>query len=90
MILGLVPGRRYEIPIAVAAGETVSIATSSKDFWDTILVLLAPDGTLVLGSDDYKGYMAGFDWIAPAPGTYQLRVTSFEAVNTGELLVARQ
>ena len=41
--------------LAVAAGETVSIATSSKDFWDTILILFAPDGTPVLGSDDYKG-----------------------------------
>jgi tetratricopeptide (TPR) repeat protein len=88
--LGLVPGRTYAIPLAVAAGETVSVATSSKDFWDTILVLLAPDGTPVLGSDDYKGYFAGFDWVAPATGTYQLRVTSFEAVNTGELLVARK
>jgi hypothetical protein len=90
MNLVLVPGRVYEIPIAVAAGETVSIATSSKDFWDTILVLLAPDGTPVLGSDDYKGYLAGFDWVAPGPGTYRLRVTSFEAVNTGVLQVARK
>lgn len=87
--LGLVPGRTYEIPIAATAGETVSILTSSKDFWDTILVLLAPDGTPVVGSDDYKGYMAGFEWVAPAAGTYKLRVTSFEAVNTGTLSVAR-
>jgi hypothetical protein len=90
MSLDLVPGRTFEIPIAVVAGETVSIATSSKDFWDTILVLLAPDGAPVLGSDDYKGYLAGFDWVAPGSGTYRLRVTSFEAVNTGELLVARK
>jgi len=86
--LGLVPGRTYEIPIVAAAGETISIATSSKDFWDTILVVLAPDGTPVLGSDDYAGYMAGFEWVAPAAGTYKLRVTSFEAVNTGILVVA--
>jgi tetratricopeptide (TPR) repeat protein len=90
MLLGLVPGRTYDIPLVVAAGETVSIATSSKDFWDTILVLLAPNGTPVLGSDDYKGYFAGFEWIAPTAGTYRLRVTSFEAVNTGGLLVAHQ
>ena len=86
----LVPGRTIEIPIAVAAGETVSIQTSSKDFWDTILVLLAPNGTPVVGSDDFKGYMAGLDWAAPAAGTYRLRVTSFEAVSTGTLLVARK
>ena len=87
--LGVVPGRAYEIPIAVAAGQTVSIMTSSKDYWDTILVLLAPNGTPILGADDTKGYFAGFDWVAPAAGTYRLRVALFEAVNTGQLLVAR-
>lgn len=87
--LGLVPGRTYDIPIAAATGETISIATSSKDFYDTILVLLAPDGTPVVGSDDYKGYFAGIEWVAPSAGTYRLRVTSFEGVNTGKLLVTR-
>jgi hypothetical protein len=88
--LPLVPGRTYDIPLVLAAGESVSVATSSKDFWDTILVLLAPDGTPLVGSDDYKGYFAGLDWIAPAAGTYRLRVTSFEGVSTGVLLVARK
>ena len=88
MNLGLVPGRVYDIPITAAQGQLLSIATSSKDYWDTILVLLAPDGTPVVGSDDYKGYFAGLDWVAPAAGTYHLRVAFFEAVNTGELLVA--
>jgi hypothetical protein len=41
-----------------------------------------------VGSDDLKGYMAGLDWIAPADGEYRLRVSFFEAVNTGALLVA--
>jgi hypothetical protein len=88
--LGVVPGRTVEVPITVAAGETVSVLTSSKDYWDTILVLLAPDGTPVLGSDDYKAYFAGFVWVAPAAGTYKLRTTFFEAVNTGAILVARK
>lgn len=87
--LGVVPGRAYEIPIVAAAGETVSIATSSKDFFDTIIVLLAPDGTPVVGSDDYKAYFAGFVWVAPAAGTYRLRATSFESVSTGILSVTR-
>ena len=90
MTLDLVPGRVYEIPLPVAAGQAVAVATSSKDYWDTILVLLAPDGTPVLGSDDYKGYFAGFDWIAPAAGTYRLRVTFFESVITGAMLVAHK
>ena len=88
--LDLVPGRTYDIPLVVGAGEAVSISTSSKDYWDTILVLLAPDGTPVLGSDDFKGYFAGFEWVAPAAGTYRLHVTFFEAVITGQLLVARK
>lgn len=90
MNLPLVPGRTYEIPVVVAAGEALSIGTGSKSFWDTILVLLAPDGTPVVGSDDAKGYYAAFEWVAPAGGTYRLRVTSFEAVSTGELVVARK
>jgi tetratricopeptide (TPR) repeat protein len=88
--LPLVPGRTYEVPIVVSAGETVDIMTSSRDFWDSILVLLAADGTPVLGSDDYQLYHAGFKWVAPAGGTYRLRVTSFEGVNTGTLLLARK
>jgi tetratricopeptide (TPR) repeat protein len=88
--LAVVPGRTYEIPITVAAGESVSILTSSKDFIDTILALLAPNGTPVVGSDDFKAYFAGFEWVAPAAGTYRLRVTSFESVSTGTLSVVRK
>jgi hypothetical protein len=87
--MDLVPGRTYEIPVAATAGETISIATSSRDFWDSIAVLLAPDRSPVVGSDDDNAYFAAFDWVAPATGTYRLRVTSFESVNTGELVVTR-
>jgi hypothetical protein len=89
LALDLVPGRTYEIPIPATAGETISIATSSPDFWDTIVVLLAPDGTPVVGSDDAKAYFAAFDWVAPTTGTYRLLATSFESINTGELRVTR-
>ena len=87
--LGLVPGRTYEIPVSLAVGERLVLTTSSKDFWDTILVLLAPNGTPVVGADDTKAYFAGLDWVAPVAGTYRVRVSSFEAVNTGTLVVAR-
>lgn len=87
--LDLVPGRTYEIPVSAMAGQTISILTSSRDFYDTILVLLAPDGTPVVGSDDYKFYFAGFEWVAKEAGTYRLQVTSFESVSTGELVVTR-
>ena len=87
--VGLAPGRTAEIQIPVTAGETISIATSSKDFWDSIMVLLAPDGTPVVASDDANAYMAAFDWVAPTTGTYRLQATSFEAIDTGVLVVTR-
>ena len=88
--LDLVPGRTYEIPVEARAGQMISITTSSRDFYDTILVLLAPDGTPVLGSDDANSYFAAFDWVAEETGTYEIWVTSFESVNTGELVVDRE
>jgi hypothetical protein len=87
--LDLVPGRTYEIPVPVAAGETIAITTSSRDYWDTIAVLRAPDGSPVVGSDDDNAYFAAFEWVAPATGTYRLQVTFFESVNYGQLVVDR-
>jgi len=87
--LPLVAGRTYDIPVSVTAGETLSISTGSKDFFDTILVLLAPNGTPIVANDDSQKYFAGLEWVAPATGTYRLRVTSFEGVSSGTLVVAR-
>jgi hypothetical protein len=52
----------------MAAGETVSLLTSSRTR-DTILVLLAPDGTPVLGSDDYRDTLPDLGGSRPAAGT---------------------
>jgi tetratricopeptide (TPR) repeat protein len=91
LALDLVPGRTYELPIPAIAGETISITTGpSVEIWDTIAVLLAPDGSPVVGSDDAKQYYAAFDWGATATGTYRLQVTSFESVGTGALPVTRR
>jgi hypothetical protein len=87
--LDYVPGRVYEIPINVTAGETIAISTGSRDFWDTICVLVGPDGTPVIGSDDDNFYHARFSYVAPAAGTYKLKVTFFESVITGSLNVTR-
>lgn len=89
-ILALVPGRTFAIPISAVAGQTISITTGSKEIWDTIAVLLAPDGTPVIGADDNIGYFAAFDLVAPATGVYTLRVTSFESVSTGAIKVTRK
>ena len=90
MSLDVVPGRTHEIPLVVSAGELVSVASSSKDYWDTILVLLDSNGAPVLGADDSVKYFAAFDWTAPASGTYRMRITFFEGVVTGTLKVARK
>lgn len=87
--LNLVPGRAYQIPVPAVAGETISITTSSHDYWDSIALLLAPDGTPVTASDDANAYFAAFDWTAQLTGTYRLQVTFFESVNTGALIVKR-
>lgn len=89
LALDLVPGRTYDVPLPVIAGQPLSVTTGSDDFWDTILVVLAPDGTPVLGSDDDEAYFAAFEWTAPATGTYRILVTSFESINTGVLKIAR-
>lgn len=87
--LWLVPGRVYVVPVPVVAGQTISVATSSKDMWDTILVLLGPNGTPVLGADDVNAYFAAFDYVAPTTGTYTMKVTSFESIATGSLTIMR-
>lgn len=89
LALPLVPGRTYEVPLPVTAGQAVSVWTDSPDFYDTILLLVGPNGVPVLASDDAANYFAGFDWVAPTAGTYRLYVTSFEGINTGQLLVTR-
>lgn len=88
--LPLLPGRTYHFPLPAQAGESLSIGSSSPDFYDTILVLLGPDGSPLLGADDYDDYFAGFEWVAGVTGTYTLQVTSFEGINTGELVVTRE
>lgn len=90
MTLDLVPGQTYDVPLAVNEGDMISIVTSSHDYWDTILVLLDPDGSPVLGSDDSWKYFAAFDWTAPSSGTYRMRVTFFDGVITGTLRVSRK
>ena len=87
--LNFVPDMAYDIPFTLAAGETLSISTTASDYWDSIAVLLAPDGTPVVGSDDDNLYFAEFTYVAPTAGTYHLKLTFFEAVATGALHVTR-
>ena len=87
----LVPRRTFSIPVGAAAGDVLSIVTNSPsgEISDSIVVLLAPDGTPVFGNDDFNGFYAGFDWTVSVAGTYELLVTSFESIGTGQLVVTR-
>jgi tetratricopeptide (TPR) repeat protein len=87
--LDLAPGRVYDVPLPVTAGETISVATSSRDFVDTIAVLYGPAGTPLTGSDDTNAQFAAIATLAAEGGTYRLRTSSFEAVDTGVLTVIR-
>ena len=87
--MDLAPGRVYDVPLPATLGETISVATSSRDFVDTIALLYAPDGTPLTGSDDTNAQFAAIEWPAPATGVYRLRTSSFEAVDTGVLKVIR-
>ena len=86
----LAPGRVVEIPVPAIAGTLIRIATGSHDYWDTIAVLLAPDGTAVTASDDANAYFAAFEWPAAQTAVYRLRVTFFESVNAGVIRVSRK
>ncbi|MBK8258174.1 MAG: hypothetical protein IPK82_36595 [Polyangiaceae bacterium] len=89
--LALVPGRVFSVPVAVEEGETVTLRTASPsgEIGDTILVIEDANGQPVIGSDDFEGFFAGLDWAAPESGAYTIRVTSFEAIGTGELVISR-
>lgn len=91
MALDLVAGRTFDIPIAVASGQSLSIRTTSPSgaIYDSLVVLIAPDGSPAVGNDDLVDYFAGFDWVAPTGGLYTLRVTTFEGVSAGDLVVSR-
>jgi hypothetical protein len=51
--------------------------------------VVAPNGTPVIGADDTFKYFAALEWVPAVSGTYRMRVTSFEAVSTGALVVSR-
>lgn len=76
--------------IALQAGDRVYAATNTSKpvgSTDSVLTLLAPDGTTVIEEDDDDGSFGSFaSSIAgatiPASGTYYLRVRGFSATNT--------
>lgn len=89
LALPVVPGRVWEVPLPLRSGATISVGTSSDAITDSIAVLLDPEGRPVTGGDDEAGAFAVVRHVAASDGTYGLRVASFEAVETGTLVVTR-
>lgn len=89
--LEFVPGRSYTIPLEVTAGETLTVNLDSPaDGVDTMLVLVAPDGSLVAATDDVVDLNAGLEGVIIAEGgTYNLLIATFEGAGTGEVIVTR-
>lgn len=91
VVLDFKPGQTYHLTVEAGIGETLRIAaTSAVDKVDTIMVLLAEDGTLITGNDDSVELNAGFTYEIDNAGTYTLLVSSFEAAGSGEVTVTRE
>jgi tetratricopeptide (TPR) repeat protein len=86
-----VPGVSFRVPLNVNAGERLSIIIGNGSSGvDTLLALVAPDGSFVTGSDDYIDLNAGFERIMDEGGTYTLWLTSFEGAGSGEVTISRE
>lgn len=87
----IVDGGRYlvEHPHTGSAGEVVTFEAVSEEF-DTVIVLIGPDGE-VLGSNDDNGGSknAQLTIELPTTGTYWISVTSFRLGQTGEYVLSR-
>lgn len=93
--IDVTPGQTYRFPVEAAADETLTITAMSEaqagefDEVDSLMLLLAPDGTLVTGNDDNIELNAGFEYTVSEAGTYTLLVASFEGAGTGKILLSR-
>lgn len=87
----MTPGQTIVMSIHLDAGEVLDIATDGPTgtVWDTILVLLDPNGNPVASADDVIDYYAALDYTAPHAGDNKLLVTSFESVQSGTMTVSR-
>lgn len=92
IVLDMVPGLTYDIPLEVEAGEHLTIMTSGDPMeLDSFIALIAPDGQPVTGNDDfaYPNFSAGFETDIDSAGTYLLMVSTFTGAGAGELTVTR-
>jgi Matrixin/SdrD B-like domain/Bacterial pre-peptidase C-terminal domain len=67
-------------------GQSFSFETLlTNGIEDTVIRLIGPDGTTLIGSDDDSGIALAskLPWVAPSPGTYYMEVSGFNA-NIGD------
>ncbi|UCF96786.1 MAG: hypothetical protein JSV89_16635 [Spirochaetaceae bacterium] len=85
-------GRYFDTyPLQLAAGERIVATLSSFDF-DAYLILESPDG-MEIENDDYSdGSDARIDALADVPGSWKLKVSSYDEGEEGEyqLTVVRE
>jgi len=75
--------------LSLTAGHSVTLETSAPlsgtEIYDTILYLIAPDGTLLASDDDGGVSLYSRIYVAslPASGTYHVIVTGFSSYDVG-------
>ncbi len=99
-VAGLVPVMRVEdtvlartsplYPFQGRAGDHVRIRVLGVDGFDPLALLLAPDRTSLMGSDDVDGLNPVIDYVLPADGTYFVEIGGYGGTGgTMQLIVER-
>ena len=99
-VAGLVPVMRVEdtvlartsplYPFQGRAGDHVRIRVLGVDGFDPLVLLLAPDGASLIGSDDVDGLNPIIDYVLPADGTYFVEIGGYGGTGgTMQLIIER-
>ena len=81
-------GRYFDTyPLQLTAGERIVATLSSCDF-DAYLILESPDGREIENDDYSDGSDARIDALIDAPGTWKVKVSSYEEGEQGEYLLS--
>jgi SH3-like domain-containing protein len=88
--LAFVEGTVYRLPFDGVAGQLFSVAALSDDLADPLIVLVAPDGTPLIGDDDSGVNLNSVirNYTLPVSGEYTLVVSQAGAAGTGEFELA--
>ena len=77
-------------PFQGRAGDHVRIRVLGVDGFDPLVLLLAPDGASLIGSDDVDGLNPIIDYVLPADGTYFVEIGGYGGTGgTMQLIIER-